>query len=748
MAAVPIRQRLPAWLRRAALALAIVYVAYLVPGNLLINTPLGPALANRQPEKFQADWSHGYTWWPGRAHLWHIRLEGRVARTGWRVEAEDATGRVRLLPLLRRRVEVPWIVADGVDVQVDPLAEAMPRPAPREGGWTLQFDRASTGSLRSARLGRLVLAGQGSAEAGFSKQLRGGPLEIMPSRATFSGARLRWGDTEVLTAGELDATFALARHTRAEAAGVQAMRLSNAHLRLEGRAPGVEVLAQSAPTGIKVSTVPGQGEVAVDIGWTRGQLDPGGEARVSVPVHSLDFNGLSHRNRLEVDVAVDEDLHLTARTASPATSGAPAAVDESVEVTLDADLVAKGRALPLEGVEALVERTSGHARGRWQFPSLVWLQAFLPRAAWLAIEGEGRVDVDVAVVDGRLSPDSRVEVPRVTASATVMGNRIEGVARLEATLASGPDGALLPRASLRMARFRIADADARDRAYVEGRDLLLDVESDAPIGGLRSAGATGALQQARDHGTARVRFSDAHVPDLTAYNRFLPGRQLRFEGGSGTVGGDLRIAGDGSIHGGSLRIRGQRARLRMADLALSGDVDLDARLARGNLLEHTFDLDGSTLHLSNVDYTEPSGDTIRGWWTRIAFDDARVDWDRPMDVSGHARIAMRDVGFLLSLYSRRRDYPRWISHLAGSGQAQVTGRMAWKGESLVFDRLHADNGRYELRARMKLHGQQRSGSLYAKWGVLDCAIALDNGKREFHLVRSRRWYEAQPDVMP
>ncbi|GAB3332271.1 hypothetical protein GCM10027359_02620 [Marilutibacter aestuarii] len=33
-------------------------------------------------------------------------------------------------------------------------------------------------------------------------------------------------------------------------------------------------------------------------------------------------------------------------------------------------------------------------------------------------------------------------------------------------------------------------------------------------------------------------------------------------------------------------------------------------------------------------------------------------------------------------------------------------------------------------------------------GPLDCAVELHNGGRTFHLVRSRRWYDAQPPLLP
>ena len=44
-------------------------------------------------------------------------------------------------------------------------------------------------------------------------------------------------------------------------------------------------------------------------------------------------------------------------------------------------------------------------------------------------------------------------------------------------------------------------------------------------------------------------------------------------------------------------------------------------------------------------------------------------------------------------------------------------------------------------------GQPR-GDLYARWGVLGLGVALADGKRDFHLLHARRWYDAQPDLLP
>src|SRR5262245_2847873 len=89
---IPPRWR--AWGKRIFFGLLALYAAYLIAGNLFLNTPIGEWTANRKPEKFHIEWGPGVTWWPGRVTVWDVKLGGQAGRTRWSVQAEKAAGRV------------------------------------------------------------------------------------------------------------------------------------------------------------------------------------------------------------------------------------------------------------------------------------------------------------------------------------------------------------------------------------------------------------------------------------------------------------------------------------------------------------------------------------------------------------------------------------------------------------------------------------------------------------------------------
>jgi len=108
---------------------------------------------------------------------------------------------------------------------------------------------------------------------------------------------------------------------------------------------------------------------------------------------------------------------------------------------------------------------------------------------------------------------------------------------------------------------------------------------------------------------------------------------------------------------------------------------------------------------------------------------------------------VRDLGFLIALYAQKRDFPRWIDKVVDAGQTQVSGRVYWHDDQLVLDRMQAGNDRFTVLARLRLHGARREGDLFANWGVLSAALETEGGQRDWHLIRARQWYDAQPALL-
>lgn len=712
------------WLRWVAIGLLLLYAAYLAAGNAFLHSRHAHDLVNRKPEKFRMDWTGGQTWWPGRVVLQGVRMDGHVRRTRWSVQATRASGRIALLPLLRRQIRVPWVEADGVSGSVARADTELPRPEPRAGGWTLRMDRIASDSIAGGDVFGWKIAGQGRAEVGFSKQFRGGPVELLPSSARFLDATASRDGEDWLREARIDATFALASHLSSDSPGLAKLDLLSATLDLDGKTVALRsVLGADGRYGF--DAMPGEGQVTARLALAGGELAQGGQLRLHTPLHSVDPAGVDQASVLDLSLDVDEGLHLRAQV--PDRPGH--------DIALDADVRLPGRALPLRDWRQRLVQATGTARGRWHVPSIGGLVALFAQADWLALEGSGTVEADLELAHGRLVEGSRLRARDVDAHANVLGNRFSGRAQADAVIEAGDGGALLSRVDLAMQRFRVAPDSAPSKPYVEGNDLRVDLVSDA------------RLDRMRETSRARIRFDNARVPDLAVFNPYLPNDKLRFGGGSGTLTGDLRVDGAGDVGEGTLRVDGRGARLAVAGVDLRGDIALDGRLRRGNLERGNFELGGTRVALRNVAFTERDGASRSGWWATLDLDGGHVAWKRPSSAGGRLRAQMKDVGFLLAMFADRADLPDWIGKVVDAGQANVDGRWQWRGNTLVLDGMHAANDRFKLDARLRLQGSDRSGDLFAAWGRLGVGVELRGNRHKLHLLKAREWYDGQPPLL-
>jgi len=721
--------RLHRRLLRAAVSLLALYVLYLVAGNVFLNTSIGRDVVNRKPEKFRMEWEGGLTLWPGQVTLRGIRLEGLARNIAWDVQAEAARGRIALWPLLRKELRFPWIDADQVTGGARRIAprEEVPATVTRAGGWQLRFDRIGSDSLVRGHFGNWVVAGKGRAGFGFLKRTRGGPMEILPSTGSFEQARVTVSDELLLHDARIDVAFAIASHLSRDAPGMKKFALLDGTLAVDGRSAALQAVVRG-DGGYDFSTQPGDGELQAKLALVRGRVQPGSTLEWNAPLIAIDARGARHDNALALSLEADPrgGLHLLAKL--PET--------DAKLLSLDADLRVDDNTLPLDGEWKDRLRTlDGKLRGRWHFRSLDWLARLFIGARWLDLDGHGTVEADVLLEQGHLLAGSVVRVPQVDASARVLGNHIHGVARAEAVIDRDADGRERTRMDLAMARFEVSPESDRSRPYVTGQNLEINLVGDRELARMRET-----LQ-------GRVRFRDAHIPDLRAYNRYLPNAEVQFGGGSGRLAGDLRLDGDGEVGAGTLRVDGKRTQLVVAGVRLTGDVVVDGRLRGGDLQAGNLDLSGTSVQLRNVSFVERDGRTQGGWWGTLDVGGGHVEWRRPATVRGRIDARMKDVGFLLALFSDRGGYPAWIGKLVDSGQARMQGQLLWQGDTLVLDRMHAANDRLVVDARMRLQGQNQTGDLYAKWGVLGVGVELQGGERKLHLRNAREWYDSRPHLL-
>ena len=712
-------------LRRAGFVLAALYVLYLVAANVFLNSVFGEGVINAKPERYHARWDWAMSLYPGHIHARGVVMGGHARTNRWVVASPRADGRIKVLPLLWREAAFGTIRARDVSVHVARTDADMPSTKrPGKAPWTLRFDAITTPSLLRLDFYQARVSGHGEARFALEKTLQGGALEVGHSTLDMPDATLEVAGVPLLREGRLEFEIAMPAHIREQAQGEEKLVLLDARMRVDGPAPGIDLVAREGDA-LPIGTAGFVGRLQADLTLEHGVLMPGSRLDWSAPVYSSTVDGRPLTHPLGVALRTARDAIAVAMRVPPT---APDATP-----WLRADLRIADRRLGPDDWLRPVRAVGGTVETQWPDVPLRWIDVILGDVDWLAFDGRADLDAALRLQGGALQAGSRLDIDDAALSARVLDNRFSGDARASMRMDADDEDDLRTTIGIVLDRFTLAPETAPDRIDLRGRDLRLDLAS------------TGALAQFHERLDAHLRFEDAQVPDLRTYNRYLPGDSARLLRGSGHASGDIRLDNAGEMVSGRMRVRGQDVAVALGPSRLSGNVDLDSRLSRMQKVGRRYAIDALAVKLDGVQLDGEGDDAP--WWARLALEDGTLAWGEPFEVSGQGRLDMRDVSVLLGLFAERSAFPRWIGNLIDSGQAQATGQLRLRDDELVFDRVQASNDRVDLQARLRIAGGTPDGDLYARWGVLGMGVELEGGDRTLHIAGARDWYESRPPLL-
>lgn len=724
---------MPRLLRRLLIAATVVMVPYLVGGNIFINSQWAHDLANRKPERFHAKWSGALTVFPGMIMGWDVTVGGHARKVVWKASADRVYGSFNVFSLLRRELKSGWLRAINVDIEADRVSENLLPPPFRDDAWTLAFRSISSSSIHHLRFEKFKIDSDASAEIGFIKQIRGGPFEILPSQVSLKKTTLRYGDLSLLSDARITSTFAIPKHRREEAPGWENLEIASGTLDVDGAVPllGFELDTDNRWRVVSDgATSPAR--LNAKVGVVTAILQPGSSVEVSVPltgnIASTPFND---KATLRGELVVD-DIKLTLHLPPPPQGSGSA----DAEINL-----ANARVDLPRGLKALVRRSSGRFDMNWHFGSLDWLDPILMQARWLQLRGSGDVLARLRVDSGVLLPGSNVEVPHADLGVVVAEHRFFGSTSVNAkVVAAGNDrdektpGQLAVDAALD--EFDIAASAAPDQSLVQGRDLKIDLT------------ASSDLAEFGNSSKAHLRFKNAEMPDIRAFNRYLPSRSVVLLGGRNRLDGDVHLNAAGKVARADIHVSGSDTRARLGAINLAGDFELSSKLIASKSDADRYELAGSQMKVSRLRVGDGDYSDGEPTWATLDLRRGTITTGQPLRIHADADITMENIRLLLGLFSRHRAFPKWVIRLADSGVLHATGLMRSEGDTLIFDRVKARNDRFDAAARMRVKSGTAHGDLLLHWGVLTLGLEVEGDQRDFHLIGATRWYESQPDLLP
>lgn len=719
---------LPAAARRLLWLCALLYGGYLIAGNVFLNTAASRAFSP-SPKSFQVQWAWALTLWPGHIYARDLVLRGHSRTLLWRAEG-SASGRVMLWPLFRREIRFGRVYAREVKLAGWHTDADLQPPPWRRDAWHISVEAITTRSLRRLRLFDLLVTSQrgGDARIGFTHQLSSGATQIFPSRLQMPDAQVRFRQQTLLHDARVDLRFVSDPFTHADPPGWRKLDKARVSVSLSGTTPPLALGADDRGATAALKQPGGQLSVAFTL--DHGVLAPDGRLQWRTEVALTAADGSQQRRPGRLDLIVGHgQITLRASVPPPAGAGKTALANH-----LDADFqFASRRLVPRPSAKAALALLSGRIDGRWHFASLRWLTPLTASKPWLQIDGAGDVAGELRMQSGSLVAGSHVDIPKAAVAVGLLDNVFRGDAHATAQVVAEPHGNMT-RVTVTLPDFSLSPRAALGKPYLRGHDLQMYLHSSAD------------LLDLRNNFSGRLHFAHAKIPDLRAYNRYLPGKSLEFLAGHGQLSTDLTVDGKGDVDDGHLKMQSTGARLALGVSRLSGNLQLDTRLqAAKKKTGHAYDLSDFSLGLKGV---RVEGSSAPPWWGTVTLQHGQLDWDRPMRLHGDATLVMKDVSLLLSLFADRSAFPKWIANVINDGRATAHARIAAQKHDFILDHLVAHNKRVDLYAHLRIHDGQPVGDLYASWGILGLGVALKHGKRDFHLLHAKRWYESQPDLLP
>ncbi len=369
--------------------------------------------------------------------------------------------------------------------------------------------------------------------------------------------------------------------------------------------------------------------------------------------------------------------------------------------------------------------------------SLAFLDVLFRETRWVDLRfGGGRTTADLRLRRGRILPGSRLEARPEAITVSFLDYRAQGDGSVRWWVEAGekaPEG----RISLALDRFQI-QRTGYGRPHVRGRGLHIEAASREPR-------ICGLFQPTR----VSIEMPGAEVPDLRFYNAYLPERSgLALTAGSGRMSARFHATAPDWVGSGDLRLDARGIGARFGEKRLRGNLAIHTLLHRADLTDKRFDISGSKVDLTDVVVLDgaPAAGAPESWWARVHLDRAVLAPGSPVFLRARMESTLSDPRPLFALMAPvgRGKALRWVDDLL---DVQGVGAVAdlTVGPSFVnIDRLAAAGGKARVQARFRMADGHPRGILYAAWGGLDVGVEMDDGKRDWKILRPRKWFENYP----
>jgi hypothetical protein len=385
---------------------------------------------------------------------------------------------------------------------------------------------------------------------------------------------------------------------------------------------------------------------------------------------------------------------------------------------------------------------SGRAEIEGRMRGLDWLNLYLQPVHWVDLRGAaGPMTADLRMKEGEFIAGTHMEARPDHLALGFLDYLAEGAGRVRWELNPGEGGS--PQAvgglSLTLDEFRLRRG-RQGKPHVQGRDLRLDAGGSEPPQLAKHVLFTPKW--------VSIAMPQAEVPDLSYYNAYLPKTApFGLIGGSGRISGSFRAAAPIWEGTGDLHLQGRGVTARFEDRRLRGDLAVHTLLRKVDFQERRFDISGTQVELSGVRRlgSSGSGGAALPWWARARLQDAVVQPGAPVYLRAGINSTLSDPRPLLAMFipEQRKRVLRWVDNLLDVKGVAATGQVRLAQSGAQLNDMKIAGGSALLLGDLRFGPGRPNGALYARYGRLDVGLDLQDGQRDWKILRPKKWFEEQ-----
>ena len=199
---------------------------------------------------------------------------------------------------------------------------------------------------------------------------------------------------------------------------------------------------------------------------------------------------------------------------------------------------------------------------------------------------------------------------------------------------------------------------------------------------------------------------------------------------------------------GEIRLGARGVGARFEDRRLRGNLEMRTLLRRADLREKRFDISGTKIDLTDVvsQGSATPGEPPEHWWARAHLDRAVLTPGRPVFLRARLESTLSNSRpvFALVAPASLDKRPGWVDNLLDIQGVGAVAELTVGRNLLRVDHLAVAGGKAQVQGRFRVAEGHPRGILYAAWGGLDVGVELADGKRDWKILRPRKWFESYP----